>query len=101
MVNASRASFNVLNNNIERSVKAALRAGINAGGNCRAVEFFSTRDTTTMNARMEVRQFAMGTIRVACHLSPRFCPVSRLSGQLYRFRRKAVRIAVGSGRRNQ
>jgi hypothetical protein len=72
MVNASRASFTVLNNNIERSVKAAFRAGINAGGYGRTVEIVSTRYAATVNARMEVRQFAPGAIRVTCHFSPRF-----------------------------
>jgi hypothetical protein len=69
MINASCGGLYVLNDNIERSIKAAFRAGINAGGDWRSVEFVSTRYATTMNARMKLRQFALGTIRVACHLS--------------------------------
>jgi len=69
MINASCGGLYVLNDNIERSIKAALRAGINAGDDSRAVEFVSTGDAATMNARMKLRQFALGTIRVACHLS--------------------------------
>ena len=72
MVNVSRGSFNVLNDNIERSVKAALRTRINAGSDWCTVEFVSTKDAATMNARMKFRQFAPRAIRVACHLIPRF-----------------------------
>jgi hypothetical protein len=58
---------------------AALCAGINASGDSRAVEFISTRDAATMNARMKVRQFALRPIRVACHLSlvSAECPLQR------------------------
>jgi hypothetical protein len=69
MVNASCGVLCVLNDDIERSVKAALRAGINAGRDWRTVEFVSTRDAATMNACMKVRQFAVRPIRVACHVS--------------------------------
>jgi hypothetical protein len=48
---------------------AALCAGINAGGDSRAVEFISTRDVATVNTSMKLRQFTLRTIRVACHLS--------------------------------
>jgi hypothetical protein len=69
MVHARRGDLYVLNDNIERAIMAALRAWINAGGNSRAVEFISARDAATVNASMEVRQFALRPIRVACHLS--------------------------------
>jgi hypothetical protein len=62
MVNIRRGSLYVLNDNIERPVQAAFQAGINAGGNLCVIEFFSTKEATTMNARMKVRQFTMGTI---------------------------------------
>ena len=54
MVNASRGGVYVLNDDIERSVKATLRAVIDAGDDWRTAEFISTREAATMNARMEV-----------------------------------------------
>ncbi|MGD0942395.1 MAG: hypothetical protein ABR905_22100, partial [Terracidiphilus sp.] len=54
---------------------AALCAGIKAGGDSGTVEFISTSDVATVNARMKLRQFAPVAIRVACHLSPRFSGV--------------------------
>jgi hypothetical protein len=54
---------------------AALCAGINPGGDSRAVDFISARDVATVNTRMKLRQFALWTIRVACHLSSRFSGV--------------------------
>jgi hypothetical protein len=61
---------------------AALCAGINAGGDSRTVEFISTKNAATVNARMKLRQFALRPIRVACHLSPRFgkVPATAASG---------------------
>jgi len=48
---------------------AALCAGINAGGDSRTVEFISTKNAATMYARVILRQFTLGTVRVGCHLS--------------------------------
>ena len=47
--------FDALNDDIERSIVTALCAWINAGGDSRAVEFISTRDAATVNARMKLR----------------------------------------------
>jgi hypothetical protein len=84
MVYDSCGGLYVLNDDIERSIMAALCAGINAGGDSRSVEFISTKDAATVNARMKLRQSTLRPIRVACHLSPRFFQVSRFSGYRYR-----------------
>jgi hypothetical protein len=82
----------------------ALRAGINAGDDSRTVEFVSTRDAATMNARMKVRQFTLGTVRVACHLSLASfqCPDSAASGIAFdaesrNLKRAELNFPVGMG----
>jgi hypothetical protein len=79
---------------------AALCAGINAGGDSRTVEFISTKNAATVNARMKLRQFALRPIRVTCHLSPRFgrVPATAASGIVFdaRFSNWGHAVSVGS-----
>ena len=55
MVLVCRGGIYILNDDIERSILAALCAGINASGDSRAVEFISTKDVATVNTSMKVR----------------------------------------------
>jgi hypothetical protein len=52
---AGRSGIHVSNDDIERTIMAALCAGINAGGDSRAVEFISTKDVATVNTSMKLR----------------------------------------------